>query len=225
MIRAELVGGPPGRRRARRRRRVLNAAERVTILAGAGCQGAHDELIALAGALKAPIVHALRGKEFVEYDNPYDVGMTGLLGFESGYRAMEHCDALLMLGTDFPYRPFYPENARVVQVDIRGEHIGRRVPVDVALVGTVKDTIEALLPHLDSGRDATHLAGCARTTAAPASGSTRSRRATAIAGRSIRRRSRWRSTGSPRRTPCSSPTSARPTLWAARYLRMNGRGG
>jgi pyruvate dehydrogenase (quinone) len=136
---------------------VLNAARRVTILAGAGCQGAHDELIAVAGALKAPVVHALRGKEFVEYDNPYDVGMTGLIGFASGYRAMEHCDALLMLGTDFPYRPFYPEHARIVQVDVRGEHIGRRVPVDVGLVGTVKDTIAALLPHLDTARDAAHL--------------------------------------------------------------------
>src|SRR5271165_4136286 len=137
---------------------VLNAAERVTILAGAGCQGAHDGLMALADALKAPIVHSLRGKEFVEYDNPYDVGMTGLLGFASGYRAMEHCDALLMLGTDFPYRPFYPENARVVQVDVRGEHIGRRVPVDVGLLGTVKDTGPALLALLKNGRDATHLA-------------------------------------------------------------------
>jgi pyruvate dehydrogenase (quinone) len=137
---------------------LLNAAERVTILAGAGCRGAHDEVVALAGALKAPVVHALRGKEWVEYDNPYDVGMTGLLGFASGYRAMEHCDALLMLGTDFPYRPFYPEHARVVQVDVRGEQIGHRVPVEVGLVGTVKDTIEALLPRLEDGRDATHLA-------------------------------------------------------------------
>ena len=83
----------------------------------------------------------MRGKEFVEYDNPYDVGMTGLLGFTSGYRAMEHCETLLMLGTDFPYRPFFPDRARIVQVDIRGEHIGRRVPVDIALVGSVKDTI------------------------------------------------------------------------------------
>ena len=81
---------------------VLNAAGRVTILAGAGCAGAHDQLIALAAALQAPVVHAFRGKEFVEYDNPYDVGMTGLIGFGSGYRAMEHCDALVMLGTDFP---------------------------------------------------------------------------------------------------------------------------
>ena len=136
---------------------VLNSAERVTILAGAGCQGAHDELIAAAGALQAPVVHSSRGKEFVEYDNPYDVGMTGLIGFESGYRALEHCDGLLMLGTDFPYRSFYPEDARVVQVDIRGEHIGRRVRVDVPLVGTVKDTVQALLPHLAPSRDAAHL--------------------------------------------------------------------
>jgi pyruvate dehydrogenase (quinone) len=136
---------------------VLNEAERVTILAGAGCQGAHDELLALAGALHAPIVHTLRGKEFVEYDNPYDVGMTGLLGFPSGYRAMEHCDALLMLGTDFPYRPFLPENARVIQVDIRGEQIGKRIAVDVPLVGTVNDTAAALLPLVHARHDATHL--------------------------------------------------------------------
>jgi pyruvate dehydrogenase (quinone) len=137
---------------------LLNEAERLTILAGAGCEGAHDELMAVADALKAPIVHSMRGKEFVEYDNAYDVGMTGLFGFESGYRAMEHCDALLMLGTDFPYRPFLPENARVVQVDVRGEHIGRRIHVEVPLVGTVKDTIAALLPQLNVERDATHLA-------------------------------------------------------------------
>jgi pyruvate dehydrogenase (quinone) len=136
---------------------VLNAAEAVTILAGAGCQGAHDEVVAVAEALKAPVVHAMRGKEFLEYDNPYDVGMTGLLGFTSGYRAMEHCNALLMLGTDFPYRPFYPENAKVIQVDIRGEHIGRRVTVDVPLVGTVKDTIQALMVHLTAGRSSEHL--------------------------------------------------------------------
>ena len=118
---------------------VLNAASRVTILAGAGCAGAHDQLISLAGALKAPVLHAFRGKEFVEYDNPYDVGMTGLIGFSSGYRAMEHCDALVMLGTDFPYRPFYPNGVPVIQIDVRGEQIGRRVPVDVPLAGTVKD--------------------------------------------------------------------------------------
>jgi pyruvate dehydrogenase (quinone) len=137
--------------------RVLNAAAEVTILAGAGCAGAHDQLVAMAGALKAPVVHALRGKEFVEYDNPYDVGMTGLIGWSSGYRAMEHCDALLMLGTDFPYRPFYPDGVPVVQVDIRGEHIGRRVPVDAPLVGTVADTIDALLPLIEPKTDSQHL--------------------------------------------------------------------
>jgi pyruvate dehydrogenase (quinone) len=136
---------------------ALNGAERVTILAGAGCAGAHDEVVAVAAALQAPVVHALRGKEFVEYDNPYDVGMTGLLGFSSGYQAMEQCEVLLMLGTDFPYRQFYPEDATVLQVDIRGEQIGRRTRVDVPLVGTVKDTIEALLPRLTPKTATEHL--------------------------------------------------------------------
>jgi pyruvate dehydrogenase (quinone) len=105
---------------------ILNGARKVTILGGAGCEGAHAELIALAEKLKARIVHALRGKEFIEYDNPYDVGMTGLLGFSSGYHAMMNCDALLMLGTDFPYQQFYPKNARIIQVDRRGEQKKRR---------------------------------------------------------------------------------------------------
>jgi pyruvate dehydrogenase (quinone) len=136
---------------------VLNGASRVTILAGAGCAGAHDQLMEFAGALQAPVVHAMRGKEWVEYDNRSDVGMTGLIGFGSGYRAMEHCDALVMLGTDFPYRQFPPEGVPVIQVDLRGENIGRRVPVAVPLVGTVKDTIEALLPLLTAKSDAEHL--------------------------------------------------------------------
>jgi len=136
---------------------VLNAASRVTILAGAGCAGAHKQLIDLAAALKAPVVHAFRGKEFVEYDNPYDVGMTGLIGFSSGYRAMEHCDALVMLGTDFPYRPLYPRGVPVIQVDVRGEQIGRRVPVQVPLAGTVRDTVDALLPLITGKSDAAHL--------------------------------------------------------------------
>ena len=136
---------------------VLNAASRVTILAGAGCAGAHQQLIDLAAAVKAPVLHAFRGKEFVEYDNPYDVGMTGLIGFSSGYRAMEHCDALVMLGTDFPYRPFYPAGVPVIQVDVRGEQIGRRVPVQVPLVGTVRDTIDALLPLITPKTDSAHL--------------------------------------------------------------------
>jgi pyruvate dehydrogenase (quinone) len=137
--------------------KALNASRQTTILAGAGCQGAHDEVVALAGVLQAPIVHAMRGKEFLEHDNPFDVGMTGLLGFSSGYRAMEHCDTLLILGSDFPYRDFYPEDVTVIQVDVRGEQIGRRVAVDVALVGTVKDTVDALMPQLNPSDDSAHL--------------------------------------------------------------------
>jgi pyruvate dehydrogenase (quinone) len=202
---------------------ALNRSSRVTILAGAGCAGAHAELLQIAAALKAPVVHALRGKEFVEYDNPYDVGMTGLIGFSSGYRAMEHCDALLMLGTDFPYRAFYPEGVPVIQVDIRGELIGRRVPVEVALVGTVKDTIGGLLPLLAEKNDSEHLD---RMTA-------HYRRARArlddLAAQG--------SGGSPLHPQFVAATIDRlaaddaifiadvgtPTVWAARYLHMNGR--
>lgn len=136
---------------------ALNGAGKVTILAGAGCEGAHDELMRFAETLKAPIVHAMRGKEFVEHDNPYDVGMTGLLGFASGYRAMETCDTLVMLGTDFPYQQFFPDDATVVQVDIRGENLGRRTPIDVGLRGGVRETIEALLPRLRAAKNSRHL--------------------------------------------------------------------
>jgi pyruvate dehydrogenase (quinone) len=136
---------------------ILNESRKVTIFGGAGCAGAHTELMELAGKLKAPIVHALRGKEFIEYDNPFDVGMTGLLGFSSGYRAMMDCDTLLMLGTDFPYQQFYPEKATIIQVDIRGEQIGRRTKVDLGVVGDVKTTLRALLPNLTEKTDDQHL--------------------------------------------------------------------
>ncbi|NNG38174.1 ubiquinone-dependent pyruvate dehydrogenase [Flexivirga sp. ID2601S] len=136
---------------------LLNGAQRITILAGAGTAGAHDEVVALAGKLNAPIVHALRGKEHLEWDNPYDVGMTGLLGFASGYRAMAGSDAVLMLGTDFPYQQFLPANAKYVQVDVRGEQLGRRHPVDVGLVGTVKETVPALAGRLAPRTDDKHL--------------------------------------------------------------------
>ncbi len=136
---------------------ALNDAKKVTILAGSGVAGAHDEVLALAEALQAPIVHALRGKEHIEWDNPHDVGMTGLLGFASGYKAMESCDTLLMLGTDFPYRQFYPSKATVIQVDVRGEQLGRRTPIDVGLVGGVKETANALLPLLQRDRSSSHL--------------------------------------------------------------------
>ena len=129
--------------------KILNNAKKITILGGAGCAGAHAELIALAGKLNAPIVHAMRGKEFIEYDNPFDVGMTGLLGFSSGYHAMMNCDVLLMIGTDFPYQQFFPKDATVVQIDVRGEQLGRRTKVDLGLVGDTKTTLRALLPRLE----------------------------------------------------------------------------
>jgi pyruvate dehydrogenase (quinone) len=136
---------------------ILNGAKKVTILGGAGCVGAHAELITAASALQAPVVHALRGKEFIEYDNPFDVGMTGLLGLSAGYHAMEDCDALLMLGTDFPYPQFFPKHAKVIQVDLRGSQIGRRVRVDLGLVGTVRDTLTGLLPLLVAKTEDGHL--------------------------------------------------------------------
>src|SRR6202051_4403629 len=135
----------------------LNSGERTTFLCGAGCAGAHDAVVALAAKLKAPIVHAFRGKEHIEWDNPYDVGMTGLIGFSSGYHAMEACDTLLMLGTDFPYRPFYPKDARIAQVDIRPQAIGRRVPVDLGIVGQVGPTLSALMPRIKVKTDRRHL--------------------------------------------------------------------
>ncbi|MHA6667662.1 ubiquinone-dependent pyruvate dehydrogenase [Homoserinimonas sp. A447] len=146
----------PVERELLRAAELLNAGKKVTILAGAGVAGAHDRLLAIAEALKAPVVHALRGKEHIEYDNEFDVGMTGLLGFASGARAMEGCDTLLMLGTDFPYQQFYPD-ATTIQIDIRGEQLGRRTHLDHAMVGGVRETIDALLPHLQTKTDRTHL--------------------------------------------------------------------
>lgn len=127
---------------------ILNGSQRIAILAGVGTAGAHDDVVALAEHLQAPIVHALRGKEHMEYENPYDVGLTGLLGFSSGYHALKEAETLLILGSSLPYRQFYPEDATVIQVDIRGEEIGRRVAVDVPLVGGVKETVGALMPRL-----------------------------------------------------------------------------
>ena len=139
---------------------LLDAGKRVTLLCGRGCAGAHASLMKLAEALKSPIVHALGGKEYVEYDNPYDVGMTGLIGFSSGYAAMMGADTLLMLGTDFPYRQFYPKDAKIAQVDIRPENLGRRCKLDLGLVGDVGDTIEALLPKLTPKTQRKHLDAC-----------------------------------------------------------------
>ncbi len=127
---------------------LLNDGERITMMCGAGCAGAHAGIVELAGTLNAPIVHSLRGKEHVEYDNPFDVGMTGLIGFASGYAAMKECDTLLLLGTDFPYRQFYPEGAKVAQVDIRSESLGNRCHLALGVVGDVAATVAALLPKL-----------------------------------------------------------------------------
>lgn len=140
----------------RRAADLLNDCKNVTILAGAGVAGAHKELLAVAERLQAPIVHAMRGKEHVEYDNPYDVGMTGLLGFASGYRAMIDAEALLMVGTDLPYRQFYPD-VPVIQIDNRGEQIGKRVPVEVPLVGTARETLRELTALLEPSKSSKHL--------------------------------------------------------------------
>lgn len=136
---------------------LLQSSAKVTILAGAGTAGAHAEVMELADKLAAPIVHSMRGKEHIEYENPFDVGMTGLLGFASGFRAIDECEVLLMLGTDFPYQQFYPQNASIIQVDVRGEQLGRRTKVDVPLVGTVKDTAAALAAVLPRQKKRKHL--------------------------------------------------------------------
>jgi len=202
---------------------VLNNSKRTTILGGAGCVGAHKELIALAGKLKAPIVHAMRGKEFIEYDNPFDVGMTGLLGFSSGYHAMMNCDVLLMIGTDFPYQQFYPKDATVVQIDVRGEQLGRRTKVDHGFVGDAKTTISALLPKLHQNEFDEHL------------------NASLEHYRKARKGLDELATNGQGRKPIHPQYVARvlnelaandaifccdvgtPTIWAARYLRMNGK--
>jgi pyruvate dehydrogenase (quinone) len=137
---------------------LLNDTSRVTLFCGAGCAGAHTEVIELAKRLNAPVVHTLRGKEHIEYDNPYDVGMTGLVGFASGYWAMKNCDTLLVLGADFPYRQFFPEQATIAQVDIRPEALGNRCPLDLGLLGSVKETLAALLPAIVQKADTSHLA-------------------------------------------------------------------
>jgi pyruvate dehydrogenase (quinone) len=202
---------------------LLNGAGRVTLFCGRGCAGAHPLLMQLAEALKSPIVHALGGKEFVEYDNPYDVGMTGFIGFSSGYAAMHACDVLLMLGTDFPYKQFLPADARIAQVDIRPENLGRRCKLDLGVVGDVAATLEGLLPRLTVKTARAHLdASLAHYEKARAGLDDLAR-------------------GTPGRKPIHPQYLARvisesaaedavftadvgtPTIWAARYLAMNGR--
>jgi len=128
---------------------LLAAGKKVSIYAGFGCAGAHDELVELARLLKAPIAHTSRAKDFVEYDNPYNMGMTGVFGVESGYHAMMECDTLLLLGADFAWKQFYPAKAKVIQIDRKGTHLGRRHPVDLGVVGDVLPTLRALLPLVE----------------------------------------------------------------------------
>jgi pyruvate dehydrogenase (quinone) len=142
--------------------KLLNDARRVTLFCGSGCAGAHDELLALAETLKAPIAYALRGKHFVEYDNPYEIGMTGLIGGRAAYHAMHECDVLLLLGTDFPYEAFMPTQPKIAQVDIRADHLGRRSRLDLGLLGDVRETLSALLPLLQRKDDREHLDGALR---------------------------------------------------------------
>ena len=130
---------------------LLNKADKVAIFAGAGVEGAHDEVIALADALKAPIGHSLRGKHFIQYDNPFDVGMTGLLGYGAAAEGMNDADVLILLGTDFPYDQFLPSTP-TIQVDTHAEKLGRRTDVGLAIHAQVKPFIEALLPHLRTNR-------------------------------------------------------------------------
>ena len=202
---------------------TLNAGNNITILAGAGVAGAHDQVIRLAATLNSPIVHTLRGKEFVEYDNPYDVGMTGLLGFASGYKAIKEADVLLMLGTDFPYQQFYPDSAQVIQVDIRGRNLGRRTPIDLGLVGSVADTLAELQPLLMQKGDRVHL-----------DRSLKHYQKTRRQLRALGVNDRGRTPIRPEYVAASADRIAAddavftvdvgsPVVWAARYLTMNGR--
>ena len=140
--------------------KLISQAEKITLLCGAGCAGTHDELITLAGMLSSPTVHALRGKEYVQYDNPFDVGMTGLIGMASGNHAVKNCDLLLMLGTDFPYKEWYPDGAKIVQIDIRPERLGRRCKLDLGLTGDIGETIKALIPLVKAKTDTSFLEDC-----------------------------------------------------------------
>ncbi|CCE10548.1 pyruvate dehydrogenase (pyruvate oxidase), thiamin-dependent, FAD-binding [Bradyrhizobium sp. STM 3843] len=135
---------------------ILNGGKKITIYAGSGCQGAHAEVIETARRLMAPVAHTTRAKDFLEYDNPHNVGMTGLIGGESGYHAVRDCDTLLLLGADFAWRQFYPDQAKIVQVDIEPTHLGRRHPVTMASIGRIKPTLAALLPRLAQRHDSSH---------------------------------------------------------------------
>ena len=202
---------------------LLNVGSKVTMMAGIGCAEAHAELLQAAEALQAPIVHALRGKEFVEPNNPYDVGLTGLIGMPAGYHALMDADTILMLGTDFPYRQFFPADARVVQVDIRPENIGRRTRVEIGLVGDVAETLRQLLPHLTPRTNRAHLEEAQQRhrddDAHLAELATGAAGDTSLHPQHVARLLDELATENAIFT-CDVGT---PTIWAARYLHMNGQ--
>ncbi|MDO5638399.1 MAG: ubiquinone-dependent pyruvate dehydrogenase [Neisseria sp.] len=201
----------------------LNQAKALTIFAGSGCAGAHDEVVALAEKLQAPVVHALRGKEHIEWGNPNDVGMTGLIGFSSGYHAMENSDTLLMLGTDFPYRPFYPEHAKVIQVDRNPGALGKRVALTQGIVGDVKETVNAVLPLLQNRADGKFLQ-TAKTHYAKARAGLDDLAAPTENGRPIHPQYlASRISALAAEDAVFTADVGTPTVWAARYLKMNGK--
>ncbi|WP_421013688.1 ubiquinone-dependent pyruvate dehydrogenase [Glutamicibacter creatinolyticus] len=213
----------PSEAEIERAAQVLGGSKKVTILAGAGSAGAHAEVMELADKLAAPVVHALRGKDHISYDNPFDVGLTGLIGFASGYRAIEECDVLLMLGTDFPYQQFLPEEATTIQVDLRGEQIGRRTKVDIPLVGTVKDTARALSEVLPRSKHRKHLDEStkhfAKTREKLDELATPSKRGVAIHPQYLARLVDQAAS----EDAVFTADVGSPTVWAARYLSMNGK--
>ncbi|MFE2561083.1 pyruvate dehydrogenase [Streptomyces sp. NPDC059352] len=133
--------------------RMIDAADRVTLFCGSGTAGAHAEVMQFAERIKAPVGHALRGKEWIQYDNPYDVGMSGLLGYGAAYEATHQCDLLILLGTDFPYNAFLPDDVKIVQVDVRPEHLGRRSRLDLAVWGDVRETLRCVVPRVRAKTD------------------------------------------------------------------------
>jgi len=202
---------------------ILNGSEKITILAGSGCAGAHDAVVSLAEQLEAPVVHALRGKEHVEWDNPFDVGMTGLIGFSSGYHAMLNCDTLLMLGTSFPYRNFYPDKAKIVQIDNDPSQLGRRAPLTLGVTGDVSETIAALLPKLKSGRS-TKFLDAAKTHYTKAREALDDLAEPSKPGQPIHPQYLTRLVNEiADEDAIFTADVGTPTVWAARYLTMNGK--
>lgn len=202
---------------------LLNQAKAPAILAGAGCAGAHTELVSVAKALKAPIVHALRGKEYVEYDNPYDVGMTGLIGFSSGYHTLMSADAVLMLGTGFPYRAFYPKEATMIQVDRDPTALGRHTTLSLGIAADVRETLSALLPKLAERSDTTFLDHALAHYHKARSGLDELAQP-AGAGKPVHPQHLMRLVSElAAEDAVFTADVGTPTVWAARYLKMNGR--